>query len=425
MQRSGSEEPPAEFVKNELSAFSNNIANCISAISLKLCADEGTVSCVEECLVATEELHTLGELVRSEINVAGETLSRIDAQLQQLSSLFHNIDQLADYVAQVTEEMPEEEPEFLEEDVKSDDEAPEELSTKQLDPDLHSNSPTAFEQVEQRREERKKLKRKKKRRKVTKIDENEFIVNTGDASFRVIPLEKFKQPKPEVNFREQLLLKRTQCNRIRSVSTELNLRTLVSALEEWVFVGDNYLRNRLRMLQNLVNPSLPGPDELKKLASFSFTSMRKNMQNATDNSEAGAIMVFWIIFAIFTQLLTLYPSNFFYFIEPAVHFYLWCPIIGGAKGLHQRFFDPISQLVFHNHFDPIAWKKVYPLVARLIRIFDLSGLRNRLTAEEMRQLNETLNELTNARKEPIKSELNSNKQPTTPIQTNISIAKPK
>lgn len=51
--------------------------------------------------MATEELHTLGELVRSEINVAGETLSRIDAQLQQLSSLFHNIDQLADYVAQV------------------------------------------------------------------------------------------------------------------------------------------------------------------------------------------------------------------------------------------------------------------------------------------------------------------------------------
>lgn len=45
--------------------------------------------------------------------------------------------------------MPEEEPEFLEEDVKSDDEAPEELSTKQLDPDLHSNSPTAFEQVQE------------------------------------------------------------------------------------------------------------------------------------------------------------------------------------------------------------------------------------------------------------------------------------
>lgn len=36
------------------------------------------------------------------------------------------------------------------------------------------------------------------------------------------------------------------------VSTELNLRTLVSALEEWVFVGDNYLRNRLRMLQVLI-----------------------------------------------------------------------------------------------------------------------------------------------------------------------------
>uniref|UniRef100_A0A915AA35 Uncharacterized protein n=1 Tax=Parascaris univalens TaxID=6257 RepID=A0A915AA35_PARUN len=111
--------------------------------------------------------------------------------------------------------MPEEKPEFLEEDVQSDDEAPEELSTKERDPDLHSNSPSAFEKVEQRREERKKLRKRKKRRKITKIGENEFIVNAGDASFKVIPLEKFKQPKPEVSFREQLLLKRTQCNRIR------------------------------------------------------------------------------------------------------------------------------------------------------------------------------------------------------------------
>uniref|UniRef100_A0A914RQ99 Uncharacterized protein n=1 Tax=Parascaris equorum TaxID=6256 RepID=A0A914RQ99_PAREQ len=44
--------------------------------------------------------------------------------------------------------MPEEKPEFLEEDVQSDDEAPEELSTKERDPDLHSNSPSAFEKVQ-------------------------------------------------------------------------------------------------------------------------------------------------------------------------------------------------------------------------------------------------------------------------------------
>uniref|UniRef100_A0A915A5Z5 Receptor expression-enhancing protein n=1 Tax=Parascaris univalens TaxID=6257 RepID=A0A915A5Z5_PARUN len=186
-------------------------------------------------------------------------------------------------------------------------------------------------------------------------------------------------------------------------STELNLKNLISALEEWIFVGDNYLRDRLRMLQaktpfnrrifillfcivfhvsliknpaasaiahfasiiypiywsayNLVSPSLfPNPNDLKKLSSFSFISMRKS--NSIDNREIGAILVFWIIFAIYTQLLTLFPLNFLYFIEPALNFYLWCPIIGGAKRLHQRFFDPICQLLFHNHFDPIAWRKV-------------------------------------------------------------------
>ncbi|KHN71053.1 hypothetical protein Tcan_02558 [Toxocara canis] len=105
MQGSESEEPPKEFAEKELEALSNNIANCLSAISLKLCADGGTVSCVEECLVATEELNTLGELVRSEINVAGDAITRIDAQLQQLSSLFRNIDQLAEYIVQKKEQL--------------------------------------------------------------------------------------------------------------------------------------------------------------------------------------------------------------------------------------------------------------------------------------------------------------------------------
>ncbi|KHN80658.1 hypothetical protein Tcan_07108 [Toxocara canis] len=251
-------------------------------------------------------------------------------------------------------------------------------------------------------------------------------------------------------------------------SAEFDLKTLIAALEEWVFVGDNYIRGRLRTLQektpfsrrifillfciflhvsliknpaapaiahlasiaypiywsayNLVNPTLPGPDEIKKLTSFSFASMQKSMQCATDNSEAGAVMVFWILFAVFNQMLTLYPGNFLYFIEPALHFYLWCPVIGGAKGLHQRFFDPICQLLFHNHFDPIAWKKVYPWVAWLMRRLDLSSLRNRLTAEEMRQLNATILDVNTAKKEPPSRE---HQQPTGPIQSGTSTAKTK
>ncbi|KHN80656.1 hypothetical protein Tcan_01060, partial [Toxocara canis] len=70
-------------------------------------------------------------------------------------------------------------------------------------------------QVEQRREERKKLRKKKKKRKVIRTGPSEFIVNTGISSFKVVPLDKFKQPKPELNFREQLLIKRTQFNRMR------------------------------------------------------------------------------------------------------------------------------------------------------------------------------------------------------------------
>ncbi|VDK23329.1 unnamed protein product [Anisakis simplex] len=64
-------------------------------------SDEASTSCVEECVVATEELRTLGEIVRSEIGVASETLTRIDDQLTQLSSLFRNIDQLAEFIVEV------------------------------------------------------------------------------------------------------------------------------------------------------------------------------------------------------------------------------------------------------------------------------------------------------------------------------------
>uniref|UniRef100_A0AAF5PXH3 Uncharacterized protein n=1 Tax=Wuchereria bancrofti TaxID=6293 RepID=A0AAF5PXH3_WUCBA len=60
-----SAEPPKETITNELSTLSNNITNCLSAVSLKFGCNKETVSCVEECVIAAEELHTLGGLKNS------------------------------------------------------------------------------------------------------------------------------------------------------------------------------------------------------------------------------------------------------------------------------------------------------------------------------------------------------------------------
>ncbi|VDK19775.1 unnamed protein product [Anisakis simplex] len=132
-----------------------------------------------------------------------------------------------------------------------------------------------------------------------------------------------------------------------------------------------------------------------KIAPFSLGSM----QSSTTESEAGPIMVYWILFALFNQIVAIYPGWLFYFIEPALHFCLWCPVIGGAKSLHSRFFDPICQILFHNHFDPIAWKKIYPLVARILRLYNrytqtVRFVQERLNPEETKQLNAILLDLS-------------------------------
>ncbi|KAM3715737.1 Biogenesis of lysosome-related organelles complex 1 subunit [Dirofilaria immitis] len=105
MLETGSIEPPKEIVKNELSTLSNNITNCLSAVSLKVATDKETINCVEECVIAAEELQILGRLVRTDIKAVGDSVAAINEQIEQLERLFRNIDHLEEFVKQKKEQL--------------------------------------------------------------------------------------------------------------------------------------------------------------------------------------------------------------------------------------------------------------------------------------------------------------------------------
>lgn len=64
-------------------------------------SDKKTVGCVEECVIAAEELQTLGGLVKTDIRVVSESVAAINGQIEQLEGLFRNIDRLEGFVKQV------------------------------------------------------------------------------------------------------------------------------------------------------------------------------------------------------------------------------------------------------------------------------------------------------------------------------------
>lgn len=63
--------------------------------------DKETVSCVEECVIASEELQTLGGLVRTDIKAVNDSVLAINGQIEQLELLFQKIDHLEKFVEQV------------------------------------------------------------------------------------------------------------------------------------------------------------------------------------------------------------------------------------------------------------------------------------------------------------------------------------
>lgn len=64
-------------------------------------SDKETIGCVEECVIAAEELQTLGGLVRTDIRAVSDSVAAINEQIEQLESLFRNIDRLEEFVKQV------------------------------------------------------------------------------------------------------------------------------------------------------------------------------------------------------------------------------------------------------------------------------------------------------------------------------------
>uniref|UniRef100_A0A0R3S4S8 WASH_WAHD domain-containing protein n=1 Tax=Elaeophora elaphi TaxID=1147741 RepID=A0A0R3S4S8_9BILA len=255
MLEAGSAEPPKEIVENELSTLSNNITSCLSAISLKVGSDKETINCVEECVIAAEELQTLGGLVKTDIRAVSNSVAVINEQIEQLENLFRNIDRLEEFVKQSYNFRPfslfctytekgaikpfgkranesrktskkQEEmetrngkgltkiakkglPDFIEVEESGDD-GPMEISSK-----MQCEMPLIGKTLNSKG---KKIKKKIKRRKykVIKLNESVYKSETKTSTFKVVPLS-VPPLEPSCNFRAQLLQKRTKNQRLTKI----------------------------------------------------------------------------------------------------------------------------------------------------------------------------------------------------------------
>uniref|UniRef100_A0A8R1TJT7 Uncharacterized protein n=1 Tax=Onchocerca volvulus TaxID=6282 RepID=A0A8R1TJT7_ONCVO len=236
MLETDSIEPPKEIVKNDLSTLSNNIISCISAVSLKVGSDKETISCVEECVIATEELQTLGGLVRTDIKAVCDSVTAINEQIEQLESLFRNIDHLEGFVKQKKEQLTlleyekvskkqeemetrnrkslvetakdeKELPDFIEIEKDSEDDSPMEISSK-----VQCKMPVT-ENISNLKSKKVKKKTKRQKYKVIKLNECIYKSETKTSTFKVVPLS-VSPPQPSFNFRAQLLQKRTKNQRL-------------------------------------------------------------------------------------------------------------------------------------------------------------------------------------------------------------------
>ncbi|VDK79806.1 unnamed protein product [Onchocerca ochengi] len=222
MLETDSIEPPKEIVKNDLSTLSNNIISCLSAVSLKVGSDKETISCVEECVIATEELQTLGGLVRTDIKAVCDSVTAINEQIEQLESLFRNIDHLEGFVKQKKEQLTlleyekslvetakdeKELPDFIEIEKDSEDDSPMEISSK-----VQCKMPVT-ENISNLKSKKVKKKTKRQKYKVIKLNESIYKSETKTSTFKVVPLS-VSPPQPSFNFRAQLLQKRTKNQRL-------------------------------------------------------------------------------------------------------------------------------------------------------------------------------------------------------------------
>ncbi|CAG9536544.1 unnamed protein product [Cercopithifilaria johnstoni] len=225
----------------------------------KVGSDKKTVGC--ECVIATEELQTLGGLVETDIRVVSESVAAINEQIEQLESLFRNIGRTKELIKQrlytlykaphlrrvytsttheavhpflikllvvfQKKELRQKNfkktrdgkkwkklnknrkerfglPDFIEIE-ESEDDSPIEVSSK-----TQCKMPL-MENTSKRKKVRKKVRQRKY--KVIKLNEGVYKSETKTSTFKVIPLS-MPSPQPSLNFRAQLLQKRTKNQRL-------------------------------------------------------------------------------------------------------------------------------------------------------------------------------------------------------------------
>ncbi|VDM98089.1 unnamed protein product [Thelazia callipaeda] len=207
MVAAGNSGVPQNIVKSELSTLSNNITNCLLAVSLKVGSDKETLDCAEECVIAAEELKTLGELVKADIKAVADSLTTIKEQVDQLEKCFQTVDRLERFVKEVLLGITRHNdgylvlltaPDFVEGD--SEDDLPVETSSK-----VRINVGTV--------PTTKKLKGRKNRRRHRVVKVNALIVLSRSSTFKVVPLS-VSPPPPAINFRANLLKERTKSQRV-------------------------------------------------------------------------------------------------------------------------------------------------------------------------------------------------------------------
>ncbi|KAK0426592.1 hypothetical protein QR680_009789 [Steinernema hermaphroditum] len=106
-------------------------------------------------------------------------------------------------------------------------------------------------------------------------------------------------------------------------------------------------------------------------------------------SKLGPLLVFWAVYAVYTQLLAMKPNSLLYTIQPVLFFYLWCPATQGARSLHFRLFAPLCEFLIQGRFSAELWIQLYPWLARLLYgagFHEFGYLKEQFSATQLAEL---------------------------------------
>uniref|UniRef100_A0A914V461 Uncharacterized protein n=1 Tax=Plectus sambesii TaxID=2011161 RepID=A0A914V461_9BILA len=91
--------------EKDLKALCVNFANCLEAVYFEIAkeADNPLAASLHQCLVLTDELHTLAELIRSDTNASTDVIATFSDRCTEIETLFKRIDALQEFVANTQE----------------------------------------------------------------------------------------------------------------------------------------------------------------------------------------------------------------------------------------------------------------------------------------------------------------------------------